>query len=168
METLRMTGRRMVFWGALALVAWAVYELAIRFEEMVTWLSPVFSLVSDGKITFWDYLSRLEWARLRTHIFLVLCLLFGVFALLTRRRPIAGLISVPICILLIIFSLGSTPLMEASFWQKFKLIPAALVMLGNLLISVSNIQRVRRIKAGRDQLSHAPQPYDPFNIGRGQ
>jgi len=168
METLRMTGRRMVFWGALALVAWAVYELAIRFEEMVTWLSPVFSLVSDGKITFWDYLSRLEWARLRTHVFLVLCLLFGVFALLTRRRPIAGLISVPICILLIIFSLGSTPLMEASFWQKFKLIPAALVMLGNLLISVSNIQRVRRIKTGRDQLSHAPQPYDPFNIGRGQ
>lgn len=158
----------MVFWGALALVAWSFYELAIRFEEMVTWLSPVFSLVSDGKITFWDYLSRLEWARLRTHVFLVICALFGVFALLTRRRPIAGLISIPICILLILFSLGSTPLMAASIWQKFKLIPAALILFGNLLIFISNVRRAKKPQAGANQLSHTTQPYDPFNIGRGQ
>ena len=47
MNTVRITGRRMVFWGAVMLLAWAVYELAIRFEEMVTWLSPVYSLVQE-------------------------------------------------------------------------------------------------------------------------
>ncbi len=73
MKTLAISGRRMAFWGALLLMGWAIYELSIRFEEMVTWLTPVYTLVQDGKITLWDYFSRVNWARLRTHLFLAIC-----------------------------------------------------------------------------------------------
>ncbi|HPY95521.1 MAG TPA: hypothetical protein PLR12_08840, partial [Clostridia bacterium] len=107
---LRAKGRQMVFWGALALLAWAVYELAIRYEEMVTWLSPVYSLVADGKITWMDYLRRVQWARLRTHLFLLVCAVFALYALLARKSVIAALIAIPIAVLLALFSLGSTPL----------------------------------------------------------
>lgn len=166
MDTLQTTGRRLVFWGALLLFGWAVYELGIRYNEMVTWLSPVFRLVQDGRITFWDYLSRLDWARLRTHLFLLVCALFGVYSLLLRKRLIAGLIGIPVSILLIIFSLGSTPLMSASFWQKLKLIPLAMILLGNAIKLIPAFSRRGRRTPPSGPVRHHSEPYDPFRIKR--
>ena len=105
MKTIETAGRRMLFWGALMMIGWAMYELSIRFDEMVIWLSPVFALVRDGQLTLWDYFSRVNWARLTTHLFLVLCVLLGVYALLARKRPILVLLSVPSAILLGVFFL---------------------------------------------------------------
>ena len=165
MSILRSTGRRMVFWGALLLLGWAVYELAIRFEEMVTWLSPVFSLVRQGKITLMDYFREVNWLRLRTHLFLLACALFALYALFLRRSIIAGLIAIPIAILLALFSLGSTPLMSANLWQKLKLIPLTLIGVGNLLIFIASFRKKNREKQGPAQ-SPPAQPYDPFKMKR--
>lgn len=167
MNTVRITGRRMVFWGAVMLLAWAVYELAIRFEEMVTWLSPVYSLVQQGKITFMDYLRELNWLRLQTHLFLLLCACFAIFALLARKGLITGILSIPIAVLLIIFSLGSTPLMSANLWQKLKLIPLALIGAGSLLKVIGGLSKDKTRPVGPVQ-THQPQPYDPFRMNRGQ
>ena len=165
MSILRSTGRRMVFWGALLLLGWAVYELAIRCEEMVTWLSPVFSLARQGKITLMDYFREVDWLRLRTHLFLLACALFALYALLLRRSIIAGLIAIPIAILLALFSLGSTPLMSANLWQKLKLIPLALIGVGNLLSFIASLRKKKREKRGPAQIPPA-QPYDPFKMKR--
>lgn len=166
MNTLANTGRRMVFWGALLLIGWAVYELAIRFEEMVTWLSPVYSLVADGKITLWDYFSRVDWSRLRTHIFLLVCAVFALYALLARKGVIAGLITVPLAVLLAIFSLGSTPLMNTNFWQKLKLIPLLLIACGNSLRFIASLQRKKAKTPPAQGQPPVRQHYDPFRINR--
>lgn len=167
MKTLEMSGRRMVFWGALLLMGWAVYELSVRFEEMVTWLSPVYALVREGKITFWDYLSRVNWHRLRTHLFLIACALLGLYALLVRGRPILSLISVPLAILMGILLLGSTNIMEASIWQKLKLTPLALIALGGLIgfscACISGRKQNRNIQA-QASTSVQPRHYDPFRM----
>ncbi len=166
MRTLETAGRRMVFWGAVGLMAWAVYELSIRFEEMVTWLSPVYSLVQAGKISLWDYFSRVDWARLTTHLFLLVCVLLGLYALLVRARPIPILLAVPASILMAVLFLGSTNIMQASLWQKLKLIPLALIALGGLICFACAYRggrgsRRKQVQAG------APAPrrqYDPFRM----
>lgn len=166
MTSLAQTGRRMVFWGALLLLAWAVYELAIRLEEMITWLTPVYKLVQQGKITFMDYLRGLDWLRLQTHLFLLLCSLFSIFALLARKGLIASIIAIPIALLLLILSLGSTNLMSINLWQKLKLIPLMLIGTGSVLKLVSGL---RKKQAQPQQPSQPPpaQPYDPFRMNRG-
>ncbi|NLX82559.1 MAG: hypothetical protein GXZ04_01885 [Clostridiales bacterium] len=165
MNTLQQTGRRMVFWGALFLLAWAVYELSIRFDEMLIWVSPVYKLVQDGKITIIDYLSRLPWQKLHTHAFLLLCALFSLYALVARRGLIAGIISIPVAVLLIIFSLGSTNLLGANLWQKLKMLPLVLIGAGNILKVISS---TRKPKAEPDVPGEAPQtvPYDPFGMNQ--
>jgi len=162
---LETTGRRMVFWGALLLMGWAVYELSIRVEEMVTWLSPVFSLVKDGKIILLDYFGRVQWHRLVTHLFLAACILFSLFALLLRNRLIPAILMVPLAILLALVSLGSTPLMSASLWQKLKLVPLALIAVGGALIFIPAIGR-RKQTADIPPAPPPQQPYDPFHINR--
>ena len=165
MKTLQQTGRRMVFWGALLLLGWAVYELSIRYEEMVTWTMPVHSLVQDGKITWLDYLGRLPWQRLQTHAFLVICALFSLYALIARRGLIAGIISIPIAILLIIFSLGSTNLLSANLWQKLKMLPLVLIGAGNLLKVIASAKKPKAEPVLPGQ-PHQTVPYDPFRMNR--
>ena len=165
-KTLELSGRRMVFWGALLLIGWAVYELSIRFEEMVTWLSPVYSLVRDGRITIWDYFSRVNWARLRTHLFLLACVLLGLYAFFARSRPILSLISVPLAILMGVLFLGSTNIMQANLWQKLKLIPLVLIALGGLIgfVCACRGSHPQGRKKGQPGPPPSARPYDPFRM----
>lgn len=168
MLTMKTLGRRMVFFGALALLAWSVYELSIRVEEMTIWLTPVFSLVREGKLGFFDYFSRVPWHRLTTHLFLLVCALFSLAALFTRKRLLPLLFYVPIAILLIVFSLGSTPLMGANLWQKLKMLPLVLIGLGSALVFAASLVGSKQKKAAGPQPPPAPKPYDPFGMNRGQ
>ena len=165
MNTLGFKGRQMVFWGAVFLFGWAVYELAIRFNEMLIWLTPVKTLVQDGKISWLDYLQRVNWAKLQTHLFLLVCAAFSVYALLARKSLIASLLSIPIAIVLVVFSLGRTPLLSASIWQKLKLIPLVLIIFGSILRIIVNRQQKRALKTGGGK-SVRRQHYDPFRINR--
>ncbi len=166
MNALSLRGRQMVFWGAILLFGWAIYELSIRFDEMLIWLSPVYSLVRDGKITWLDYLQRINWARLQTHLFLLVCALFALYALIARKNLIACVIALPIAVLLAIFSLGSTPLLSFSIWQKLKLIPLVLIALGSLLRLIGNAQRKKKKPVSANEQPARQQPYDPFRINR--
>lgn len=166
MDALSLRGRQMVFWGALLLLGWAVYELSIRFEEMLTWLSPVYSLVRDGKITWMDYLNRVNWSRLRTHLFLIVCIIFALFALLARKSPILAIVHIPIAILLGIFSLGSTRLMDTNLWQKLKLIPLVLVAVGSALKVAGSYKKKKAQPGSSEEQPTKPPPYDPFRMNR--
>lgn len=166
MNALSLRGRQMVFWGAILLFGWAIYELSIRFDEMLIWLSPVYSLVRDGKITWLDYLQRINWARLQTHLFLLVCALFALYALIARKNLIACVIALPIAVLLAIFSLGSTPLLSFSIWQKLKLIPLVLIAFGSLLRLIGNAQRKKKKPVSANEQFAKQQPYDPFRINR--
>ena len=166
MDTLNLKGRQMVFWGAVLLFGWAVYELSIRFDEMLIWLTPVNALVRDGKISWLDYLQRVNWAKLQTHLFLFVCALFALYALLARKNLIACLIAIPIAILLAIFSLGSTALLTASIWQKLKLIPLVLIAFGSVLRLIGNRQQKKAKPRTGNGGSVKRQNYDPFRINR--
>lgn len=164
MKTLEDAGRRMVFWGALLLFGWAVYELSVRIQEMVTWLGPVFKLVMDGKITVLDYFNRVDWARLHTHLFLLGCILLALFALLTRRRPLMSLLTVFLAVLMGLYSLQKTPLMSVDLWQKLKLIPLILIALGSAIGFFFGSKRgFRRAKRGGSEPPET-RPYDPFRM----
>ncbi|MDI9520146.1 MAG: hypothetical protein QM308_03195 [Bacillota bacterium] len=165
MNTLSFKGRQMVFWGAVLLFGWAVYELSVRFDEMLIWLAPVNSLVQDGKISWLDYLQRVNWGKLQTHLFLLVCAIFSLYALLVRKNRIMILLNVPIAILLVVFSLGRTPLLSASIWQKLKLIPLVLIIFGSGLMVFANIQKKRAPKTENGG-SVRRQHYDPFRINR--
>lgn len=165
MNTLGFKGRQMVFWGAVFLLGWAVYELATRIDEMLIWLTPVKTLVQDGKISWLDYLQRVNWAELQTHLFLLVCAVFALYALLARKSLIACLISIPIGVLLVVFSLGSTPLLSASIWQKLKLIPLALIISGSVLRILANRKKRKPPETGNGE-SARRQHYDPFRINR--
>lgn len=144
LDALRLKGRQMVIFGAVLLLAWAVYELAIRFEEMVTWLTPVHALVKRGRLTWLDYFSEFPWHRLGTHVFLAVCAVFSLLALIMKRGRFSAILMAAIALALIVYSLGSTPLMSASIWQKIKLLPLALIAAGSILRAACAMGRKRR------------------------
>lgn len=161
---LRTTGRRMVFWGALLLLGWAAYELYVRIDEMLIWLTPVNSLVRQGRLTWMEYLREVPWQRLSTHLFLIVGAVFAVVVLLLRKRVFPYLLIIPFAILLVIFSLGSTPLMKINIWQNLKLLPLLLIIAGSALtLAGSLVKKKTEQKGGAVQQR---QNYDPFRMKR--
>lgn len=161
---LRTTGRRMVFWGALLLLGWAAFELYTRIDEMITWVTPVSSLVRQGRLTWLEYLREVPWQRLSTHVFLIACGIFAIFALLLRKRVFPLLLAIPIAMVLVIFSIGSTPLMQISRWQYLKLLPLLLIIVGCVLMLAGSLMKKKTSQKGG--AAQQAQPYDPFRMKR--
>lgn len=161
---LRTTGRRMVFWGALLLLGWAAYELYVRIDEMIIWVTPVNRLVRQGRLTWMEYLREVPWQRLSTHVFLLVSAVFAVVVLLLRKRVFPYLLIIPFAILLAIFSLGSTPLMRISVWQNLKLLPLLLIIAGSALTLVGNLAKKKAEQKGGAVQQR--QNYDPFRMKR--
>ena len=166
MKGLENAGRRMVFWGALLLLFWAVYELSIRFQEMVTWFGPVVQLARDGKITLSDYFSRFDWIRLQTHFFLLGCVLLALFALITRGRVWPRVPVIFLCVLMGLYSLQKTSLISADLWQKLKLTPLVLIALGSAIGFFYGVRRGTGSKRRGRGNPPETRPYDPFGIKR--
>lgn len=159
---LRTIGRRIVFWGALLLLGWAAYELYVRIDEMITWVTPVHNLVQMGRLTWWEYLREVPWHRLSTHVFLIISILFSGVVLLLRKRFYPYLLFIPFAILLVIFSLGSTPLMRISIWQNLKLLPLLMIIFGSAVTFIGSL--LKKMAGEKGGAAQPQKRYDPFRM----
>lgn len=166
MKLLENAGRRMVFWGALSLMGWALYEFIVMFNAMYGLIVTIFEISADAQYPISKAISIMmknSGPEFLTLLFLLLCILLGLYALLIRRHPIALLLAVPICVLFSLFVLGRTPLASANLLQKFKLLPFLLIGFGCLITSFFSIKR-RAAKKRKDREPPPTSPYDPFRI----
>jgi hypothetical protein len=163
-------GRRMAFWGSLALIAWAGYEFAVMFSAMFGLIKSIFEISRDAQYPLSAALNtmfRNSGTQFVTLLFLLLCVLLGLFALFTRGRPFAGAVSFLLCALGALYVLGRTPLMSANLLQKLKLLPFILVGLESLLTAVAGFMERRGRRKGPPGGPPPTRPYDPFRI-KGQ
>ncbi len=167
MRMLEGAGRRMAFWGSLALIAWAAYEFTVMFTAMFGLIKSIFEITRDAQYPLSAALNtmmRNSGPQFVTLGFLLGCLLLGVFALFTRGRFVPGIITFVLCVAGILYVLGRTPLMSANWLQKLKLLPFVLVGLGSVftvIVSGRGRRLRRRTPPGGPP---AGRPYDPFRM----
>ena len=56
MHTLREAGKKMLFWGALALMIWAGYELSVRWDTLEKATNTVRLMAADLNASLFDVL----------------------------------------------------------------------------------------------------------------
>lgn len=167
MKLLETAGRRMVFWGALSLIGWALYEFIVMFNAMYGLIVSIFEISADAQYPISKAISIMlknSGPEFITLLFLLCCILLGLYALLIRRHPFALFFAVPLCVLFILYILGRTPLASVNLLQKLKLLPFILIGFGCLITFIFSLQR----RAERKRKSQGPpppaKPYDPFRI----
>ncbi len=147
MAALREAGRRMLFWGAFLLIVWAAYELFIRVDAMI---KPVgmFIRMAIGERVPLDRVLReyVDWSILEVPLFLLGCVVLGLFALMTRKKALMGFAVIALSIVVAFYSMGKTSLLSPSIWQKLKLLPLVLIMAGSTIGLVFHFLLKRRKK----------------------
>ncbi len=138
----RLFGRHPLTLGALSLFALSGYELWIRMEDFMAWISGIRHLSSVRGTPFWQDLGIIfeapEMRRLGfTLLFLSLVCSFALFCLLLRRgaRSAWGLMAVGLVVAGAGAFLGLYSLRPSGWMETAKLIPLALILTG----CVSNI-----------------------------
>ncbi|HSK67888.1 MAG TPA: hypothetical protein VLA21_01360 [Candidatus Limnocylindria bacterium] len=167
MKALEGAGRRMVFWGGVALILWAAYEFAVMFNAMFGLIRTIFEISRDAQYPLSAALStmfRNSGTEFLTLLFLLGCVALGAFALLTRGRPVAGFVTAALCALAILYVLGHTPLMRVNLLQKLKLLPFVLVGAGSVLTAVPALRERRARRKGPPGGPPPTRPYDPFRM----
>lgn len=131
MNMLDAAGRRMAFWGALLLIAWAGYELSIRWDTIQRASYTVMSMAREGGVSLWDVMFKHRFIEvLETPLVLLGCVLLGVFSLLMRSRRYAAFWIVPLCGLFAWLNVGARVFFLGSLWQTLKAVPLVLIALG--------------------------------------
>lgn len=133
MDRLREVGKRMLVWGALALVIWAGYELSVRWDTLSKATRTVRLMAADLRASLSDVLFKYQYIEtLKTPLFLLCCALVGLLALLLQRRPLSAWLILPLCALLMWQQAEARALFSQSVWQMLKFLPLMLVTLGSL------------------------------------
>lgn len=155
---------RLVLFGALAMLAWALWEGAVRLEAVDGITRAYFGLVKEGDIPLGRALENL-WntpeARhdLLSFVYLALIAVFSVFCLLLRKRWRAGLIMLPLCALVLTYQPATLPLLRAlNLFELMKDASAIAVALGaatNIVSALAAHRRRRRSKKRRAAIQTA-------------
>ena len=58
MHTLREASKKMLFWGALALMIWAGYELSVRWDTLEKATNTVRLMAADLNASLFDVLFK--------------------------------------------------------------------------------------------------------------
>ena len=134
MTFLQPLGKRLIFWGALILAAWAGYELYIRLDAMAIPLGMFFSMWKGENIPFHRAITYVDWRVLDIPLYLSLCVVAGLWGLLQR---IPGKLA--------------QSLVLPSLWEMVKLLPLLLMFLGALCAIIGQISlRRKRIQPPAD------------------
>lgn len=172
MTYLERSGRRLVFWGSIILMGWALYEFVVMFTAMRGLIVSIFEISADAQYPISKAISIMlknSGKEFLTLLFLLVCILFGLYALLSRKRPVLSFVTIPVSILLAIYALGLSPLMGINLLQKLKMIPFVLIALGAGICFVFAIKH-RQSRRNQTQQPKGPlpqhQPYDPFGINK--
>jgi hypothetical protein len=169
LNILENAGRRMVFWGSIILMSWALYEFIVMFSAMFGLIRTIFEISADAQYPISNAISimmRNSGTQFITLLFLFCCVLLGLYALLTRRRPVLCFFDVPLCVLFALYILGRTSLVSANLLQKLKLIPFVLIGAGGLICFIFALSRGLKKRQNRHGDPPPTRPYDPFRINR--
>ncbi len=149
MEKLREAGKKMLFWGALALIIWAGYELSVRWDTLDKTTNTVLLMARDNRISLLDVLIKYQYIdALRTPFFLAACVIAGLIALLLRSRPLSAYALIPLCAALLWRQTEAKALFSANIWQMLKFLPLMLVILGSGINLAFYYYIKKRRKAG--------------------
>lgn len=156
MEKLREAGKKMLFWGALALIIWAGYELSVRWDTLEKTTRTVRLMAGDLKASLYEVLFKYKYFdALKTPIFLAACIIFGLLALLLRSRALSAYVMIPLSGALIWQQAEAKALFSVSIWQMLKFIPLMLIILGSASNLLFHYYLKKRRKASALQ---APPP----------
>lgn len=163
---LKDTGRRMLFWGAVIILAWAAYELYIRVDAMIRPLGMFFRMWAGEKIPFERAITYIDWGILEIPFYLLLCVLLGLFSIIFRRKPALWVILLFLVPGFAFYFFGVKTVLMPSLWQVIKLLPLLLMFLGSLLSLIAFFLWDKR------QSKNSPRPgtdgnrlpYDPFGM----
>lgn len=154
-----LPGWQFIFWGTLAMLAWAVWEFTVRWDAMDGMTKVFFGLVEDGTITLKNALERIwdepkaraDWINL---IYLAACALFALIAHFVKRRFAPCFIIIPGCVMIAYYRIDGSAI--ASMLNLFTIIrcgAACLIALGASLNIITYYKRRaaynRRIKQKR-------------------
>ena len=149
-ETLQNAGRRMLFWGALLLIAWAGYEFSTRLDAMNRPLAMYYQMAVGENVGLSAALKYVDWEILRIPGFLLGCMVLGFLAFLSRKKALLALIIIPLCVLAALYTVGAKTLFSPDLWSLLKLLPLLLMALGGLInLALHFVRRSRRRKVTR-------------------
>ena len=155
MHTLREAGKKMLFWGALALMIWAGYELSVRWDTLEKATNTVRLMAADLNASLFDVLFKYAYFEaLKTPAFLAGCVIAGLLALLLRARPLSAIAIIPLCGVLLWQQVEAKALFSVNVWQMLKFLPLLLVILGSAI----NLVFYYYIKKRRTAARKAPPP----------
>ncbi len=147
---------RLLLFGALAMLAWTLWEGAVRLEAVDGITKAYFALVKEGDITLGRALENLwntpEARRdLLSFVYLALTAMFSVFCLLMRRHWKAGLAILPLCALVLSYRPATNPLLHAlNLFELIKDVSVAAVALdaaANIVSPLLERRKQRSIEA---------------------
>lgn len=141
---------RLILFGALVMLAWTLWEGAVRYEAVDGVTKAYFGLVREGDITLRRALENL-WntpeARqdLLSFVYLALTAVFAIVCLCLRKRWRAGFAILPLCALVLTYRPATNPLLRAlNLFELIKDVSAVSVALGAAVNIVSAFPRRRR------------------------
>lgn len=154
-----LPGWQFIFWGTLAMLAWAVWEFTVRWDAMDGMTKVFFGLVEDGTITLknameriWDEpAARADWINL---IYLAACALFAFFAHISKRKFAPCFIIIPGCVMIASYGIdGSAIASMLNLFNTIRCGAACAIALGASLNIIAYYKRradyKRRLKQKR-------------------
>ena len=145
----KYAGRRLIFWGALALAAWCGYELYVRLDAMLPPLKMFFALVTGEGIALETVMKYWDWTIFSVPAFLANCAAFALLSLALRNRPIGGLALVAGCVGIALWGLGVDSLAAADLTQILRAAPLMSITAGcvvNMACLCVDKRRARRAR----------------------
>ena len=149
---------RLILFGALVMLAWTLWEGAVRYEAVDGVTKAYFGLVREGDITLRRALENL-WNTLEARsdllsfVYLALTAVFSVVCLFLRKKWKAGFAIIPLCALVLAYRPATNPILRAlNLFELIKDVSAVSVALGAAVNIVSAFPR-RKKKTPVKQLS---------------
>lgn len=166
MHRLENKGRGLLLYGSLILMVWAAYEFLVMWNAMYGLIKTAFEISRAAEFPISQTISIMlknSGRQFLTLFFLFLSFVFGLFALLGRRRPFLNLLSLIVALLFLYYLMGETDLATANFLQNLKAIPYAAIALGGGLGFAAYLARRRSQARSLPKGGQHPSiPYDPF------
>ena len=155
-------GRRMLFWGALALIAITGYELIVRIDAMIRPLSMFFRMWIGEKVPFTRALSYIDWKTFERPAYLLFCVVSGIISLLGRNKPFILICNMVLSVALFLLSQLVETLIFPDVFKTLTNTALVLVFLGSCIRMVYYFYYKKKVI--KNDRTAVYRPYDPFNI----
>jgi hypothetical protein len=123
-------GDRLVFWGSLLLLVWALYELSVRLEAAWPPLKMFIDMAIGERIPLPRVMRYVDFSIFTMPLYLLGCVLLGALSFVFRKRPFAAVVFVPLAITAIFVGTQIDGLFSIGLLKAVKAIPPALVTAG--------------------------------------